>query len=263
MKLYKILSACFFVTTLLFLSTTLWLSKDKWKPLDSYERQLSYALGDQIGHKVKEQKISVDPQILTQAIHDVLNGSSRRLSQVEMSGVLRQHMKQKREAIVEKFKPQKEMNAKWLAGNKTKPGIVETKSGLQYRVLREGKGDSPKLRDAVDVKYVGKFLDGKEFDSSAKSGGKTLFDVGDVIPAWTEALQMMKAGSKLEIFAPYSLAYGDLGIPKKGIAPYATLVFEIELLKIYPGKGKLAQVEFDAKNQKLGQPNPTSSSGSK
>jgi FKBP-type peptidyl-prolyl cis-trans isomerase FklB len=121
---------------------------------------------------------------------------------------------------------------KFLADNKTKPGIVALTNGLQYKIITAGKGSSPKAEDSVTVNYRGTLIDGTEFDSSYKRGQPATFRVGGVIPGWTQALQLMKPGAKWELFIPSELAYGENPPPNSGIGPNSTLVFEIELLSI-------------------------------
>jgi len=116
----------------------------------------------------------------------------------------------------------------FLAANATKAGIVSTPSGLQYKVLAEGSGESPKSLDNVTVHYKGTLLDGTEFDSSYKRNQPATFGVGSVIKGWTEALQLMRPGAKYELFIKPELAYGEAGRP--GIPPNSLLTFEVELL---------------------------------
>ena len=131
-----------------------------------------------------------------------------------------------------------EKNAKegeaFFAENKKKEGIVTLPSGLQYKVIKEGDGPTPKATDTVSVNYKGTFIDGTEFDSSYKRNQPATFKVKGVIPGWVEALQLMKVGSKWQIFIPASLAYGDKGAGNV-IGPNATLIFEVELLSIDEG----------------------------
>ena len=124
-----------------------------------------------------------------------------------------------------------EEGEKFLSENKKKKGIVTTKSGLQYIVLSEGNGARPKATDKVKVHYKGTLIDGTEFDSSYKRGEPAVFQVKGVIPGWTEALQLMKVGSKYNLFIPSNLAYGQRGAGSK-IGPNVTLIFEVELLSI-------------------------------
>ncbi len=126
---------------------------------------------------------------------------------------------------------QKRAGAEFLAANGKKSDVVTTASGLQYTVVTEGTGRSPKASDTVRVHYAGRLLDGTEFDSSHKRGQPAQFPVGGVIAGWTEALQMMKEGGKWTLFIPSDLAYGDRGYP--GVIPGgALLTFEVELLKV-------------------------------
>ena len=118
-----------------------------------------------------------------------------------------------------------------LEKNKANPKVKVTKSGLQYEVIKEGKGPKPKATDKVSVHYVGTLIDGTEFDSSVKRGQPAEFPVGGVIPGWVEALQLMPVGSKWRLVIPGNLAYGERGAGAQ-IGPNAVLVFEVELLKI-------------------------------
>jgi len=124
--------------------------------------------------------------------------------------------------------------AKFLAENAKKPGVVTTASGLQYKVLTPGSGDSPKATDEVTVNYSGTLLDGTEFDSSYKRGQPASFVLGRVIPGWTEGLQLMKPGAKYRLFVPPQLAY-DMHA-KPGIPPGSLLIFEVELLSSKPAQ---------------------------
>jgi FKBP-type peptidyl-prolyl cis-trans isomerase len=122
--------------------------------------------------------------------------------------------------------------AKFLAENGKKPGIVTTASGLQYQELQAGKGDSPKAKDSVVVNYRGTLLDGTEFDSSYKRGQPATFEVDQVIPGWTEALQLMKPGAKWRLFVPPQLAYDMRSRPP--IPPGSALLFDVELMSVKP-----------------------------
>ncbi len=119
----------------------------------------------------------------------------------------------------------------FLAGNKDKDGIQITETGLQYRVLEEGEGESPQATDQVIVHYTGKLIDGTVFDSSVERGEPAQFGVTQVIPGWVEGLQLMKPGAKYEFFIPQELAYGEQG-SQGAIPPFAALIFEVELIKI-------------------------------
>ena len=121
----------------------------------------------------------------------------------------------------------------YLAANKTKPGVITTPSGLQYKVIKEGTGPKPTVTDVVVCNYTGTLIDGKEFDASSKHGGPATFPVRGVIKGWTEALQLMPVGSKFELVLPPDLAYGERGAGDD-IGPNETLVFQVELVSIKP-----------------------------
>ena len=118
-----------------------------------------------------------------------------------------------------------------LMENKTKEGVKTTPSGLQYKIVSEGTGKSPTTADRVTVHYTGKLTDGTIFDSSVQRGQPATFRVNQVIPGWTEALQMMQEGDKWTLYIPYTLAYGERGSPP-AIPPFSTLIFEVELMKV-------------------------------
>jgi FKBP-type peptidyl-prolyl cis-trans isomerase FklB len=123
----------------------------------------------------------------------------------------------------------------FLAENKKKEGVKTTASGLQYKVIKPGKGKKPKSSDTVTVNYRGTLIDGTEFDSSYKRGQPATFQVSGVIPGWTEGLQLMEEGAKWQLFIPSNLAYGERGAGGV-IGPNATLIFEVELLSIQEKK---------------------------
>jgi FKBP-type peptidyl-prolyl cis-trans isomerase len=136
--------------------------------------------------------------------------------------------------MAEKGKENKAAGEKFLAENKSKAGIKTTDSGLQYKIIQEGSGDSPKATDDVQVKYTGRLIDGTVFDSTDKRGGTPArFKVGQVIRGWTEALQMMKKGSKWEIYIPSDLAYGERATGT--IPANSTLIFDVELVDFTAG----------------------------
>jgi FKBP-type peptidyl-prolyl cis-trans isomerase FklB len=139
-------------------------------------------------------------------------------------------VKQQEQVKVLAEKNKKEGEA-FLAGNKKKQGVITMPSGLQYKIMTDGKGKSPKATDMVTVNYKGTLIDGTEFDSSYKRGQPATFNVNGVIPGWTEALQLMKEGSKWQLFVPSNLAYGERGAGGP-IGPNAVLIFEVELISI-------------------------------
>ena len=202
-------------------------------PQNQQERA-GYALGLNIGRTLKAQSIDVDLTFLTRGIRDALTGAKPLLTDQEMQETMKTAQKQAQaraqaQAKVEGAKNKLEGD-KFLAANAKKQGVQTTKSGLQYKVLKEGKGPSPKPTDVVRTHYHGTLINGEVFDSSVQRGEPAEFPVNGVIPGWTEALQQMKVGSKWQLFVPPNLAYGEDGF--QDIPPNKTLVFEVELLDI-------------------------------
>jgi FKBP-type peptidyl-prolyl cis-trans isomerase len=212
--------------------------------LKDQKEKVSYSLGMNIGKGLKNAGYDVDLDIMKNGIKDVLSGGETKLNEQQMREILTAYSKEmasKREAdrlkIAEKNKLEGEA---FLAENKKKPGIKTqtislpdgTSAELQYQVLTEGTGPMPKGSDTVSVNYVGTFTDGKEFDNSAKRGPTPArFQVNRVVRGWTEALQLMKTGSKWKIYLPSSLAYGDAGYGAD-VPPGAALIFEMELVGV-------------------------------
>jgi FKBP-type peptidyl-prolyl cis-trans isomerase FklB len=165
---------------------------------------------------------------------DEFAGNKELLTQQEIASIIATAQENVKSKIQEKAMEQLEKNKKdgeaFLAENKKKTGVKTLPSGLQYKVIKEGKGKSPKDTDTVTVNYRGTFIDGTEFDSSNKRGEPATFAVNGVIKGWTEALTLMKEGAKWQLFIPANLAYAERGAP--GIPPNSTLIFEVELIKI-------------------------------
>jgi FKBP-type peptidyl-prolyl cis-trans isomerase FklB len=189
----------------------------------------SYALGMNLAKGLKSQSIDVDPAIIARAIKDVLSGAKPLLTEEEATAELKQLQTEVRAKLAEK---NREQGHAFLAANKDKEGVVVLPDGLQYKVLTQGNGPVPKPSDTVVCQYRGTFVDGTEFDSSARNGGRpAAFPVSRVIKGWSEALEMMPVGSKWQLFVPSDLAYGERGFPPL-IGPNAVLIFEIDLLSI-------------------------------
>ncbi len=209
--------------------------------LTSQKDKVSYSIGFNIGNNLKKQSIDVSPDLLSQGIKDALSGGKPLLTEQEMSETIMAFQKEMMAKQAERTKELAEKNKKegeaFLAENKKKEGVITLPSGLQYKVITEGTGETPKLTDFVTTNYRGTFIDGKEFDSSYRRGQPASFPVNGVIPGWTEALQLMKVGSKWQLFIPSSLAYGERGAGSD-IGPNATLIFEVELISIKEDKGK-------------------------
>ncbi|MAH73372.1 MAG: hypothetical protein CBC09_05055 [Cellvibrionales bacterium TMED49] len=203
-------------------------------------QKISYLYGMDSARNIESMGIEFDANAFQSGFSDGINGVKPRLSEAQISEVMKifqAEMSVKREArqklADESTALQSDSNKKqgkdFLSSNKKKPDVVTTVSGLQYRVIRSGAGIRPNGESTVEVHYVGRLLDGTEFDSSLKRGVPAQFGVTQVIPGWTEALQLMREGAKWELFIPADLAYGPAG--QGPIGPNETLVFEVELLK--------------------------------
>jgi len=202
----------------------------------------SYAIGLNIGMKVanelKAGGVDMDSVVLARGIRDSLTGAKHLMTDEEVKTALTALETELREKARAEYEATANANKKegddFLAANKSKEGIQTLPSGLQYKVLKAGTGPKPAATDKVSCNYKGSFLDGKEFDSSEKHGGKPVtFGVSEVIRAWTEALQLMPVGSKWQLFVPSDLAYGARGAGQE-IGPNKALVFEVELVSIEP-----------------------------
>jgi FKBP-type peptidyl-prolyl cis-trans isomerase len=192
----------------------------------SAEERGAYAIGLNIGQSLRAQQLDdVDLTFLLRGIQDAVSGAKPALSAKEIQETMRTVQKRAVSRVASRNKSEGE---KFLAANAKKEGVKSTKSGLQYKVLKEGKGPSPKATDVVRTHYQGSFINGQVFDSSDKEPIE--FAVNGVISGWTEALQLMNVGAKWQLFVPYNLAYGETG--DRGIPPYATLIFEVELLDV-------------------------------
>lgn len=201
--------------------------------LDDGKQRISYTIGLNIGRDFANQGVEVDTTSLLAGIRDGLGGQKPRLTDEQMVAevkTFRESMVAKQEA---KLKALAEKNkadgAAFLAKNAKEAGVVVRESGLQYKVLKAGTGPLPKADAIVSVHYRGTLLDGTEFDSSYERNEPLTLPVGGVIPGWTEALTLMKEGSKWQLFIPAELAYGAEGAPP-AIGPNAALIFEVELL---------------------------------
>ncbi len=203
--------------------------------LEDFESKVSYMVGQDIGNTLKSMGSDFDLEILARAIEDVMNDRPSRLSDEELKEVgaqFQQQLQQKQMAMQEEMSEKnKEAGDAFLEENKTNPDVVVTESGLQYKVITQGEGPSPSEEDIVTVHYTGRLLDGTVFDSSHERGTPATFNLSQVIPGWTEGVQLMNVGSKFELYLPSDLAYGPRGAGQD-IEPNSTLVFEIELLDI-------------------------------
>jgi FKBP-type peptidyl-prolyl cis-trans isomerase FklB len=197
--------------------------------------RISYSIGVNIGAGLKEQTqqqgLNLKPDIVVAGVRDALQGARTLLSEQEVRETLNTLQRDLAAKMGAKNKQEGEV---FLAENKKKPGIRTLPDGLQYQVLTEGRGAKPKTNDTIRVNYKGTFIDGTEFDSSAKRNGPVSLPLSRVIPGWIEAIQMMPVGSKWRLFIPSNLAYGEQGAPPVMIGPNTTLIFEVELVGIEP-----------------------------
>lgn len=203
--------------------------------LKTQSDKLSYSIGLDLGKNFKQQAIEVDPEILIQGLKHGVSGSEPLMTEKEIKDTMMALQQEMMKKQGEKSKASIGKNTKegleFLASKSKEKGVVVLPSGLMYKVIKEGKGKSPKVTDKVTTHYKGTLINGTEFDSSYKRNEPATFPVNGVIKGWTEALQLMKEGSKWELYIPASLAYAEQGSPPK-IEPNSTLIFEIELLKV-------------------------------
>ncbi len=205
--------------------------------LKDEKEKVSYSIGLDIGNTFKKQNMDINVDILMAGMRDALGGKTPLLNEDQVRETMTAYSKTMMEAQANKAreagKKNLEIGEKFLAENKTKEGVKTTPSGLQYKVLKEGSGTPPKETDMVETHYRGTLINGTEFDSSYKRNEPTSFPVNRVIKGWTEALQLMKPGSKYQLFIPANLAYGERGAGQD-IGPNETLIFEVELLGVKP-----------------------------
>lgn len=190
---------------------------------------MSYALGLGIGQQLKSMNIeNFDAKEFCRSIEDVMNGRETDFSAREAQVMLSEYFEKKQ---AEEAQANIAAGKAYLEENGKREGVITTKSGLQYEVLTEGTGKSPKATDKVRCHYEGRLTDGSVFDSSYQRGEPADFGLNQVIPGWTEGVQLMKEGAKYRFHIPYLLGYGERGAGAS-IPPYATLVFDVELIQV-------------------------------
>jgi FKBP-type peptidyl-prolyl cis-trans isomerase FkpA/FKBP-type peptidyl-prolyl cis-trans isomerase FklB len=203
---------------------------EKKAKLDSDQEKASYAIGQQIGKSLKMQNADVVVPSLVAGMNDAIEGKDAKLKPEDMQKALQTMQEAAMKKAMEAAQVNEKKGEEFLAANKSKPGWKETASGLQYSVVAEGSGESPKDTDTVKVHYTGTLITGEKFDSSRDRNEPAEFPVNGVIPGWTEALKLMKKGAHYNLAIPSKLAYGPQGRP--GIPPNSTLLFDVELLDI-------------------------------
>ena len=195
------------------------------------KQKFSYTAGYQIGQNLKRQNLDLDSKTFSQGVQDAISDAKPRLKTEEMQAAVQSQQKkdmEKKEVLMNK---NLEAGQAFLEANKKKDGVIALPSGLQYKVITEGKGKQPKSTDSVVAHYRGTLINGTEFDSSYKRNEPATFPVAGVIKGWQEALPLMKEGSKWQVFIPADLAYGPPGAGA-AIGPNEALVFDIELLSV-------------------------------
>lgn len=191
--------------------------------------KVSYALGIGIGRQLADMGANdIVTEDFAAAMKDVLTGAELKIDEAEAQALVQEYLQKKGE---EKMKAVKAEGENFLAENAKKEGVVTLPSGLQYQVLKEGNGKSPKATDQVKCHYEGTLINGKVFDSSYRRNEPATFPLNGVIAGWTEGLQLMKEGAKYRFFIPFNLAYGTRGAGQD-IPPYAALIFDVELIEV-------------------------------
>lgn len=192
-------------------------------------KKISYAIGMNIAANMKQTGVNnLDWEAVTAGMKAVIEGTKPEVDPKEAGQLLNKYFTELEEKLHQKTI---EDGAAFLAANGERKEVVTLASGLQYEILKEGNGEKPKASDSVKCHYHGTLIDGTVFDSSVRRGEPAVFPVGGVIKGWVEALQLMPVGSKWKLYIPYDLGYGARGAGES-IAPYSTLIFEVELLEI-------------------------------
>lgn len=191
---------------------------------------VSYCVGLSVAGSLIQQNLNgISTEALGEAINDVFEGKQPKYTAEEANAIIQNYLGKANEAAFAQFREEGES---FLAENFKKEGVHTTISGLQYEVLEEGSGEKPVAGSQVTVHYHGTLLDGTVFDSSVQRGQPATFGVNQVIPGWTEALQLMNKGAKYRLYIPQNLGYGANPHPGGAIKPYMALIFDVELLEI-------------------------------
>jgi FKBP-type peptidyl-prolyl cis-trans isomerase len=223
------------MTLVFFLACSADKPEAKAPDLNTFEQKISYVFGREIGQSFQEAPTKVDLDAFMRGIQDAMGKRPSLISteeeekaKTEFSAKMQEEQAKRVAAVAEKNLKDEEA---FLAKNKSEPGVVTTASGLQYQVIQEGTGAALKATDRVKVHYRGSLIDGTEFDSSYSRNEPAEFEVGGVIPGWTEGLQLMKVGGKYRLWVPSKLAYGARGAGRT-IGPNSLLIFEVDPLEV-------------------------------
>ena len=205
--------------------------------LKTTEDKVSYSIGSDLGVNLKKQGIAINPSVFARGVADGMSGDKLLMTETEMKKVLGDFEKEMMDKRTNDMNKQAEENKQkgeaFLKTNKTKSGVVTLSSGLQYKIITSGTGVKPTKEDTVTVEYTGRLLNGEVFDSTEKAGKPVSFKLTQVIPGWTEALQLMPAGSTWEVYIPSKLAYGSRNVGG-AIGPNETLIFSVHLIDVKP-----------------------------
>ena len=202
----------------------------KIKGMQELKDKVSYAVGLSIAESLKSQQLGgLDLDLLKDGIQDIFEQRELKINPQEANGLIQSYLEEANSAA---FGENKEKGITFLEENKNKEGVSITASGLQYEIIQEGSGNKPSATDNVTVHYHGTLIDGTVFDSSIERGTPASFGVNQVIPGWTEALQLMSVGAKFKLYIPQELAYGANPHPGGPIQPYSALIFDVELIEI-------------------------------
>ena len=202
----------------------------KIKGMQELKDKVSYAVGLSIAESLKSQQLGgLDLDLLKDGIQDIFEQRELKINPQEANGLIQSYLEEANSAA---FGENKEKGIAFLEENKNKEGVSITASGLQYEIIQEGSGNKPSATDNVTVHYHGTLIDGTVFDSSIERGTPASFGVNQVIPGWTEALQLMSLGAKFKLYIPQELAYGANPHPGGPIQPYSALIFDVELIEI-------------------------------
>ncbi|KZX72556.1 peptidylprolyl isomerase [Oleiphilus sp. HI0009] len=210
------------------------LAEDGAAKFESKEAKVSYAFGVMFGQRMRNELKDIDLDQFANGLKSAFNDEPQLLTDDEIAQTLSEYQREMQEKQIAELQKLSEANKivgeEFLSANKDKEGVVTLESGLQYKVLTEGKGPQPAATDTVTVHYTGSLISGEVFDSSVSRGEPATFPLNGVIAGWTEALQLMPTGSKWQLYIPADLAYGPQG--NRSIGPNETLLFEVELIEI-------------------------------